>query len=223
MITVSSTSTDHAVSAYAFTPEDKQRLASVLAQAYLQAKAQAYQRALATTAHIVYIRTPWQVDASEVEKAQQWATTQVESIVETYETLLRHAIEEIAQERALSDVIGKAKEKAKQIAEWFLLFLPWKTKQIADHTWSTGDNAGTQQFISDVQDKRSAHVEQSKKNVHEVVSDGKSLLKVMVLPAHSSSDECAEIAGVTFSLDKAPSPPMHIGCIHYLEMVIVDE
>lgn len=214
---------DHIIAAYIFTDVDKEQLVNILAQGYLLAKAQAYQRARLKTAHIIYIRKPWQVDESEVEKAQQWATQQVESIAETYETLLRHAIEEMPEERAIGNVIDKAKEKAKQLAEWFLLFLRWKTKQIADHTWSTGDNAGTQQFISDVQDKSNTSEEPSKKNVHEVVSGGRSMLKVVVMPAHSSSDECAEIAGVTFALNAAPSLPMHPNCIHYLEMMVEDE
>ena len=55
---------DHIVNAYTFTPDDRQQLTNALAQGYLQAKAQAYQKAQSHVGHIVRIREPWQVSDS---------------------------------------------------------------------------------------------------------------------------------------------------------------
>lgn len=207
---------DHVVAAYAFTDADKEQLVNILAKSYLLAKTQAYNRAVSRTKQVVTIRNLWQPGESDAKNAQQWASKQVDSIAETYETLLQHAIEQMAEEpyEALGDVIGKVKGIVGAIGDWFKGFLPWKTQQIADQTWSEGDNDGTEQFVDDVKDDE---------NVDEVVSGGKSMLRVVILPANSSSDECAEIAGKTFVLDEAPNPPMHINCIHYQEIVLIDE
>lgn len=200
---------DRIIKTYAFTPEDKQQLTNALAQAYLLAKAQAYQRAQSKTAHVIYVRKPWQVSESEVKKSQQWAAKQVESIAETYETLLRHAIEELPEERAIGDVIGGIKSVVSAIGDWISSFLTWKVKQIADNTWSTGDNAGTEQFIEDVQ---------GEDNVDELADDGLIQIRVRIEPGESSSDYCKNYAGEEYSLEEYQnlgiSWPAHTNCIH---------
>jgi hypothetical protein len=208
---------NHIIKAYAFTEADKQHLTDLLAKSYLLAKTQAYNRAISRTKHVVTIRKPWQPGESDVESAQKWATTQVDGIAETYETLLQHAIEQMAEQphEAIGDVIGKVKDVVGKIGDWFKGFLPWKTQQVADQTWNEGDNDGTEQFIDEVQDD---------KNVDEVVSGGRSMLRVVILPANSSSDFCSDYAGQSFSLnDNIPEFPAHVGCIHYREMTIFDE
>lgn len=203
---------DSLATAYIFTDADKQRLATMLAQSYLLAKTQAYNRAISRTKSVVQIKHPWQPTESDAEKAQTWAHTQVDSIASTYQDLLLSTIE-----GAMLDPQEKKDEKKDLlyylfiVGSWFKKFLPWKTAQIANVTVSTGENDGTQQFIEDVQDEQKAD---------EVVSGGGSMLRVIVLPAHSSSDECAAIAGQTFALDKAPSLPMHPNCIHYKQIII---
>lgn len=226
--------------AFAFTDADKQHLTDLLAQSYLLAKAQAYQKAITTTQHVVTIRQPWQPDESDVKHAQQWAREQVESIVSTYEEMLQNAIEQMSEEpqEAIGDVIGHAKKKAKdlasQIAQWFLLFLPWKTKQIAGYTWSTGSNDGTNKFIEEILQSEKTGSDGDNGTAgpdgsgsggtagtdSNVVGDT-SKLEVIVLPAHSSSDECAAIAGKRFALGEAPELPMHPNCIHYKTIIIV--
>lgn len=219
--------------AFAFTDVDKQHLADLLAQSYLLAKAQAYQKAIASTQHVVTIHQPWQPGESDVRHAQQWANGQVESIVSTYEEMLQHAIEQMSEEpqEAIDDVIGHAKKKAKdlvsQIAQWFLLFLPWKTKQIAHHTWSTGGNDGVNEFIEEILQSEKAGSGDTT-NVTpgsgSNVEGDTSILRVVVLPTKSSSDFCAEYAGKTFTLhNNIPDFPAHINCIHYKQIIIVDE
>lgn len=206
---------DRIIASYAFKPEDKQQLANALAKGYLLAKAQAYQRAQAKVAHVVHIRKPWHVSESDVARAQTWAMKQVEGIAQTYETLLRHEIESLPEERALGDLIGKAKQVAGAVSDWITGFLPWKTKQVADNTWSTGDNNGTEQFVNDVQDEG---------NVDELASDGILRLQIMVEPGTSSSDTCATYAGNTYSLsDDVPNFPIHTNCIHYKTIVVNDQ
>lgn len=228
--------------AFAFTDVDKQHLADLLAQSYLLAKAQAYQKAIASTQHVVTIHQPWQPGESDVRHAQQWANGQVESIVSTYEEMLQHAIEQMSEEpqEAIDDVIGHAKKKAKdlvsQIAQWFLLFLPWKTKQIAHHTWSTGGNDGVNEFIEEIQ--------RSEKSIggggdgtagqdnggsddtggsDNNVEGDTSVLRVKIVPAESSSDFCADYAGKTFSLnDTIPDFPAHPFCRHGKKIIIVN-
>jgi len=206
---------DSIIAAYRFTDEDRQQLINILAKGYLLAKAQAYQRARSKTAHVVRMRKPWQVTESEVEKSQQWASQQVESIAETYETLLRHALEEMPQERALGDIISGIKNVVSAVGDWISGFLPWKTQQIADNTWSTGENAGTDQFVDDVQDED---------NAEELEDDGLLRLQILIEPGHSSSDTCAAYAGNTYNLsDDVPNFPMHINCIHYKTIVVNDQ
>jgi hypothetical protein len=217
------------IKSYAFTEADKQHLTDLLAKSYLLAKTQAYQKAIASTKHVVTIHQPWQPSESDVTHAQQWASEQVDSIAETYEEMLQHAIEQMAEEpqEAIGDVIGKAKKKAKdladQIAQWFLVFLPWKTKQIATQTWGTGANDGTNEFIEEVQGSKKAGSSDGTTGSDNNVEGDTSLLRVIVLPAHSSSDECAAIAGKQFALGKAPDLPMHINCIHYKEIILTDD
>lgn len=207
--------TDPIATAYSFTNEDKQQLANMLAQSYLLAKVQAYNRAISHTKHVVQIRQPWQPTETDAEKAQEWAESQVESIASTYIDLLSSTIE-----GALLDPQEKKDDKKDVlyylflVGSWFKKFIPWKTQQVANVTISTGENDGTQQFIEDVQDEEKAD---------EVMSGGRSMLHVVVLPAHSSSDECSEIAGKTFALNAAPELPMHPNCIHYKTIIIVDE
>jgi hypothetical protein len=152
---------------------------------------------------------PWQVSDTDVTKAQQWATTQVEGIAETYETLLRHALEELPAERAIGDVIGKAKQIIAAVGEWINGFLPWKVKQIAGQTWGTGTNDGTNEWISDAQGD---DVEGNPDNV-----------RVRIEPSSSSSDICAEFAGKEYSLteywDSGISLPAHINCVHTAEII----
>jgi hypothetical protein len=206
---------DHIVAVYKFTEADKQELINILAKGHLLAKAQAYQRAQSKTSHLVRLRKPWQATEAEVEKSQQWATQQVESIANTYETLLRHELERLPQERALGDIIGGIKNVVSAIGDWISGFLPWKTQQIADNTWSTGDNDGTDQFVDDVRDGD---------NAEELEDDGLLRLQILVEPGHSSSDTCASYAGNTYNLsDAVPNFPMHTNCIHYKTIVVNDQ
>ncbi len=201
---------DYIVAVYALKDEDKPLLINILAQGYLQAKAQAYQKAQSRVGHIVRIREPWQVSDSDVTKAQQWASQQVESIAETYETLLRHALEELPEERAIGDIIGKAKQIVAAVGEWIKGFLPWKTQQIANQTWGTGANDGTNEWIDDAQDED--NTEGNPDNV-----------RVRIEPSSSSSDVCSSFVGQEYSLsefwDMNLSFPMHPNCVHSAEIV----
>ncbi len=198
--------------AYAFSEADKQHLTDLLAKSYLLAKTQAYNRAVSRTKHVVTIRKPWQPSESDVEKAQQWASKQVDSIAETYETLLQHAIEQLPEQphEAIGDVIGKVKDVVDKIGDWFKGFLPWKTQQVANETWGSGDNDGTEQFIEDVQG--------------DGVEGKTSSIKITVLPGTSSNDTCAAYAGNTYSLsDEVPAFPIHPNCPHRKIVTIFDE
>src|SRR6185312_15862659 len=110
MPTATKPDVSHIVNVYAFSDADKQRLVTLLAKSYLLAKAQAYQKAVKTTEHIARIKHPWTPGKSDADKAQQWASEQVESIASTYQELLTHALENALtqEERAIVDAVGKA-------------------------------------------------------------------------------------------------------------------
>jgi hypothetical protein len=200
--------TNKLLQSYLFTVKDKQALSDTLAQGYLLAKAKSYQRAQSSVGAIVRIRHPWTVGPSDVKRAQFWATEQVEGIAATYETLLKHAIEEMPVERGIGDIVGGIKQVISNIGEWISGFLPWKTQQIADATWSEGDADGTAEWIDDASDAD---------GIDGIITN----IRVRVVPSSSSKDACELIAGDEFELDSAPKLPMHLGCIHSLEVISV--
>lgn len=207
----------HIVSVYAFSESDKQRLATLLAKSYLLAKAQAYQKAVATTQHVARIRHPWVPGKQDATKAQTWAREQVESIANTYQELLSHAVEQalVQEERAIGDVVGKA---VKAVKGWFRGFLPWKTEQIAQDTWNTGDNDGTRQWIEDIQGD-DVEWEGDDPSIQDL-----SRFQITVIPDNSSSDFCANYAGNSYPIEEAgdiPQFPAHVGCIHGIEISVI--
>lgn len=206
--------TDPLIAAYTFKDEEKQRLAKMLAQSYLLAKTQAYNRAVSRTMHLVQIRNPWQPTEADAEKAQEWAESQVDSIASTYMDLLSSTIE-----GALLDPQEKKDDKKDVlyylflVGSWFKKFLPWKTQQVANVTVSTGTHDGTEQFIQDVQNED---------NVDELADDGLIQIKVRIVPEESSSDYCKDYAGQEYSLSEYKnleiSFPAHPNCIHSAEI-----
>lgn len=198
---------DHVVAAYAMTNEDKLKLTNMLAQAYLQAKIQAYQRAQKTAGHVLTLHDPWKPDEQAQRRAHIWANWQVTSIASTYEELLRSQLESDTQE-AIGDVVRGIVSKVKK---WISGFLPWKTQQIADYTVSAGDNAGTSQWIDDVLGG---------------VDGDTGKVRARVLPGESSNDLCKQYAGNDYSLEEAndlPNFPIHSNCPHYVEIYTVGE
>jgi hypothetical protein len=209
---------DHIAAAYNFTDMDKQQLINMLAQTYLVAKVQAYKRAISRTKQVVQIHLPWQPTETDAKKAQAWAALQVESIASTYEDLLTSTIE-----GALLDPHEKKDDDKKDIlyylfivGRWFKKFLPWKTQQVANVTVSTGQNDGVEQFIQDVQDE---------KKTDEVVSGGKSMLRVRIEPKESSNDYCKDYAGKEYSLEEYTNLgitfPAHPNCRHFAKIFAV--
>ncbi len=191
--------------AYLFAESDKDALVHLLASAYLDAKAQAYQRAQDVAGKRLIIKKPWKSGKTEQKKAASWAQTQVESIASTYRDLLNSQLEDITEE-AISDGVKKIVSKVK---EWIHKFIPWKSKQIADNTQLTGDNVGTAQWIDDA-----GSAEGDPNGV-----------RVRVVPENSSSDFCQEWAGRDFSLEDAdsiPDFPAHSNCIHSIEVYLVE-
>jgi hypothetical protein len=200
--------TNKILQSYLFTAKDKQALANALAHGYLLAKAKSYQRAQSSVGAIVRIRHPWAVGPSDVKRAQSWATEQVDGIAETYETLLKHAIEDMPTERSIGDIIGGVKQVVANIGEWISGFLPWKTDQIAGSVWGSGESDGTTEWIDDATDPD---------GIDGIITN----IRVMVLPASSSKDACELIAGMEFALSDAPRLPMHPNCVHHLEVISV--
>lgn len=191
---------------YAFTPDDKAALTSLMAAAYLHAKQAAYQRAHTTAGHRVSIPA-WRPGDADATQAHDWAYERATGIAETYEGLLRSQLEQM-QESAIQEGIGDwARGVVQRITDWFADFLGWKTEQIADDTWLEGDNDGTEQFVDDVRQG----------------GDDYSMLQVRVEPGDSSSDFCADFAGNTYPFDAVgsdlPEFPAHSRCIHYIVVV----
>lgn len=206
---------------YRFTPADKQRMARLLAYAYLTAKYEAYQRAARVAAPYVRVRTAWKPGHHDAQVALQWAISQVEGIASTYETLLQHALEGVlsTEERAFSDFTGKIAQIANAVKDWFTGFLLWKSAQIANVTEGKGDYDGTMAWIDDVQEDA------------EWVGDDPSIqdlsnLEIEVYPDNASSDFCSDYAGNRYPLEQAgdiPEFPAHPGCIHGVRIVVAGE
>lgn len=203
---------NHITRAYAYTDADKTALTQLLASTYLHAKETAYQRAH-TTAGTRVSFSPWQPGSEDQDKAHKWATPMAESIAETYEALLRSQLEQMDDsepQEAIGDVWQGVKDVAGKIAEWVKGFLPWKTEQIAQNTWSEGDNDGTEQFVEDAKSSGTDY----------------STMRVRVLPETSSSDQCAAYAGNDYGFDEVgdsvPELPLHNKCIHYLQVYTVN-
>lgn len=204
---------DALVAAYSLTPDDKQKLTTLLAKAYLLAKARAYRAAVERTAHLVQLKAPWTPGQEDADKARAWAAEQVESIAATYAELLRNALErELSEERAFGSLAGKIKQVATAVGDWFRGFLPWKSQQIANATVSQGSHDGTVKWVEDATGDDAEWVEG--------VSPDDGRVQVQVLPESSSSDGCAEIAGQVYNLnDDLPDVPLHNNCVHYLEVI----
>jgi uncharacterized protein (UPF0297 family) len=205
---------DQIVARYTCTPAECETLTSLLADAYLAAKQQAYNRAQKAVGHL-FSFTPWQPGDSDQRSAREWAAPMTASIVQTYETMLRNQVERIRKDEeaqeALGDVWQGIKDVAKKIGEWLTDFFGWKTEQIADSTWLEGENDGTEAWIDDVK----------------ASGEDYSALKVQILPESSSSDFCAQYAGGIYSYDDigvvTPFFPAHIGCVHYVYVLPPDE
>lgn len=194
---------------YAFTPDDKTALTTLLAEAYLHAKQTAYSRARTTAGQRVLLPV-WRPGDADRMTAHEWATPRVDSIAETYEGMLRSQLERLDEgetQEGMGDVWRGIKGIVQKIGDWFADFLGWKSEQIADDTWNEGDNDGTEQFVGDV------------------IASGVdySMLQVQVLPSESSSDFCSAYAGNTYPFDAVgtdlPSFPAHSRCIHYLVVI----
>lgn len=195
---------------YAFTPDDKSALTGLLASAYLHAKQAAYQRAHTTAGHRVSLPV-WRPGDADATTAHQWAAQRVEGIAETYETLLRDHLKQLPEDEtqeAFTGLIQGVKGIVQKIADWFADFLGWKTEQIAQDTVNEGDNDGTEQFVDDVIGSGTDY----------------SMMRVMVVPAESSSDFCASYAGRSYPFDAVgsdvPEFPAHSRCVHSLEIYI---
>jgi hypothetical protein len=213
MTVASPPSTASLLQAYSFSEEQKHRLVSILAQSYLVAKAQAYQKAMKTASKVVRLKEPWTPGKPDAAEAQAWAIRQMDGIIDTYEEMLKHAVEQFASEEeraiALPGIVSKVKD-------WFSNLLPWKAKQITNMTWGTGTHDGTMQFIEDIQ------VEDAVEFVDESVQD-LSNLEIQVSPAESSSDFCHLYAGNSYPLSEAesiPQFPAHPNCIHSVEIIV---
>jgi uncharacterized protein (UPF0297 family) len=204
---------DQVVARYAYTPADREALTNLLADAYLTAKQQAYNRAYQTAGHL-FSFAPWQPGASDQRSAREWATPMAASIAETYETMLRSQLAQMREDgaqEALSNVWQSVKNVVQKIGDWFASFLGWKTEQIADNTWLEGENDGTEAWIDEVKASGEAYDD----------------LKVQILPESSSSDFCAQYAGGIYSYNDigvvTPFFPAHIGCVHYIYVLPPDE
>jgi hypothetical protein len=208
----------HITRAYAFSADDKTALAEVLASAYLHAKLQAYSRAHATAGKHVTLAL-WKPGSEDQGKAHKWAEPIADGIAETYECLLKSQLENMEEsgdtqdgiEEGLGDLWQGVKGVVQKIGDWFSGLMGWKPDQIADTTWSEGDNDGTEQFVGDV------------------VSSGTdySKMRVRVEPDTSSSDYCKDYAGKSYSFESVgsdvPEFPTHSNCVHHLVVYVVNE
>ncbi len=224
---------DALVAAYAFTPDDKQRLTRLLAEAYLQSRAQAYQKAVATTQHLVRLYKPWTPSEQDAKAATQWAKEQVEGIAGTYEERVRSIIEEqiatsTEQERAFADsLVGGAINAialANGIRGGVKAFITWKAPQITNATWGKGANDGTRAFVEDVLAESEADEEDEDVGdlIDEDTASNLERIRVEVVPSESSSDFCKDYAGNSYSLAEVasiPDFPAHPNCQHELQMV----
>jgi hypothetical protein len=215
---------DRICQTYAFTDADKATLTGLLAKNYLAAKVAAYRKAANAASSVVTLKHPWQPSDKDQAKALQWATTQVESIADTYLSTIRSLASTLTAESTVQDgqpleegLLGgliNAAAVAKGVAGGIKAFVEWKAPQIANVTTSSGANDGTSQWIEDALAEAGDEDESSDLNG----------VRVRVVPSNSSSDECADYAGNTYSLEDSvdlPDFPVHPNCIHGTEVYTV--
>ena len=206
---------DRVAQHYTMTTADTAKLADLLAKAYLTAKVTAYRKATSTASTVISLKHPWTPTPADAEKAQAWAKQQVESIADTYLDTIKSLIDTqmttaSATTEGLIGELIKATALAKGITSGVKTFATWKAPQIANVATNTGANDGTKQFIADALD--------------EADEDDANGVRVRVVPDESSSDECADYAGNTYSLEDSmdlPAFPIHPNCPHTLEVYTV--
>lgn len=197
--------------AYAFERAEADTLTTLLSDAYLAAKQAAHTKARATVAPRVKIAA-WKPRSGDVTEAQTKAAEQSEGITSTYFDMVTRLVTKLKAELSESlEESGHLEEGLggllKAVAGGVKAFVEWKAPQIADDTWDTGADDGTDQAIEDISDAFTGPDSEGDPNG----------VRVRVIPDESSSDACKEYAGKDYSLDEAvdlPEFPTHVGCIH---------
>lgn len=151
----------------------------------------------------------WEPPSELRRMAKSVSEQDAESIASTYKDDLEAVVTAFVVAWMLDHESLDGCEAAARIAlaAWAIARAEWKSKQIAGYTCGSGANDGIDMWIGDVLDGK------LKLPDHVTIDD----IEIEVVPAMSSSDECADYAGKRFSLSEAlrlPGMPMHPHCIH---------
>ncbi|GHO99536.1 hypothetical protein KSF_095840 [Reticulibacter mediterranei] len=195
-----------AASIYAFSDAEQEQIARYLAEANVAGQRYAYSRDMTTVG-----LTP-QIEEglfSKVGDLITWGREQVSSIVGTMHEMLTTFVSNLKEG---SNVV-------EQVGAWIDRYADYKAPQVANVAWSTGANNGSMQAIEDIMD---AATDPSR--AEPLNTEG---IKVEVVPSYSSTDECANYAGKSYSLNEylqlGISWPMHPNCRHSIEIVRKDD
>lgn len=193
---------------------DRDHLGNAIATAYLDAQHYAYNKAMAAigikTAQEGIIGRIASGIKTTFDQALSWAKEQVQSIVGTLQDALDNFISDLGPDLSSDDIDS-------EVSTFLQGYATWKAPQVANYTYGSGLEAGTQQAIADI--------------MEEVTSADSTLvastIRVRVIPSESSGDYCKNYAGQSYSLDEynslGVSFPAHPNCIHSAEIFMEGE
>jgi hypothetical protein len=132
----------------------------------------------------------------------------VASIAKTQQEQLGTFIGNLAPDANVVDAVGP----------WLDRYSAWKAPQVANYTWGSGANDGSNAAIEDMLDAA------TDPNEPGLISTDN--IRIRVVPGESSSDYCADYAGQDYSVEEylalGMTFPAHAGCIHSIEAYLDD-
>jgi 2'-5' RNA ligase len=194
-----------ALTAYLLSDQDKESLAQKLAEVNLAARLFAYTRDMEA------VGLAGRHAALTPMDLLSWGYNQVDSIAKTLQEQLAHFLAASGAE--------DTPDVAAEVGPWIDRYSAWKAPQIANNTWGSGANNGSNAAIEDMLDAA------TDPNEPGLISTDN--IRIRVVPGESSSDYCADYAGHDYSVSDYLALgmvfPAHPGCIHTIEAYLDDE
>lgn len=231
------------IAAYTLSQDDITSLAESITTHRLNVMQASYRRAQL----VVGLAPNWTPGKKVQRRIEKQSQKDAQGIAATYKQYLTSFVETALEvEKAMKDatvrgwrdVFGSVKEAVRQmvsnVGEWLSDFTGWKPKQVANATCGGGVSDGTMQFAQDVVDASNGDGTVQDDNGGTIVdiSDMNTEITnigIAILPAESSNDVCALIAGKTFTMAEydeiyslVGTLPVHANCRHYASIVRLD-
>lgn len=191
-----------AIAAYALSDQEQESLAHKLAEVNLAAQVFGYNGIMTTIGILGPGIVTTQADLLP------WGRAQVASITKTMQEQLGNFIRWLPEDTNLVSALN----------DWVDRYRAWKSPQVANYTWGSGQDEGSLAALNDVMDMATDPTQPG------IVSTDN--IKIRVVPPESSSDYCKEYAGQSYAVDEylglGMRWPAHPNCIHSIGAYVVD-